>query len=52
MEWQINPLLREEIEAARKEPKVIPLLYQWSAGAGVTVLTWKRQAISAVYPGG
>ncbi len=52
MEWHTNPLLREEIEAVRKAPRALPLHYQWSAGAGATLLTWKGQAVGAVYPDG
>lgn len=52
MEWQTNPLLREEIVAARKAPRAIPMLYRWSPCAGITMLMWKGQAIGAIYPDG
>ncbi|WP_101927279.1 MULTISPECIES: hypothetical protein [Luteimonas] len=52
MEWQTDPLLREEIEAVRKPSRGMTVPYQWSASAGVTMLTWKGQAVGAVYPGG
>lgn len=52
MEWHANPLLREEIEAVRKAPRALPPHYQWSAGAGVTLLAWKGQAVGAVHADG
>jgi len=52
MEWQTNPLLREEISAARRVPRTIPLLYEWRVCAGVTMLLWKGKTVGAVYPGG
>ncbi|MCD9095401.1 hypothetical protein LU699_06680 [Luteimonas fraxinea] len=52
MEWQTNPLLREEIGVARRVPRTIPLLYDWRVCAGVTLLMWKGKTVGAVYPGG
>lgn len=52
MEWQTDPLLREEIEAARRRPRAIPMAYAWRRSAGITLLMWKGQAVGAVYPGG
>lgn len=48
MEWQTNPLLREEIEV----PRAMPMQYRWSPCAGVTLLMWKGQAVGGVYPDG
>ena len=52
MEWQTNPLLREEIRVARRPLRSIPLLYEWRMCAGVTMLMWKGKSVGAVYPGG
>lgn len=52
MDWQTNPLLREEISVAPRAPRTIPLLYEWRACAGVTMLMWKGKAVGAVYPSG
>ena len=52
MEWQTNPLLREEITVARRPLRAIPLLYAWRMCAGVTMLMWKGKAVGAVYPNG
>ena len=52
MEWQTNPLLREEIGVVRRPLRSIPLLYEWRACAGVMMLMWKGKAVGAVYPGG
>lgn len=52
MEWQTNPLLREEIGVTRRPLRSIPLLYEWRACAGVMMLMWKGKAVGAVYPGG
>lgn len=52
MEWQTNPLLREEISVARRVPRMIPLSYEWRACAGVMMLMWKGKAVGAVYPSG
>jgi len=52
MEWQTDPLLREEISAPRRPLRTIPLLYDWRPCAGVTLLIWKGKTVGAVYPGG
>ncbi|NYZ61576.1 hypothetical protein [Luteimonas deserti] len=52
MDWQTNPLLREEIEAVRRRPRAVPMRYAWRAGAGVTLLLWNGETVGAVYPGG
>jgi hypothetical protein len=52
VDWQTDPLLREEITVARRAPRAIPMQYAWSPCAGMTLLTWKGHAVGAVYPDG
>ena len=52
MEWQTNPMLREEIAVTRRTPRAMPPLYEWRACAGVIMLMWKGKAVGAVYPSG
>ncbi|MDR7193592.1 hypothetical protein [Luteimonas terrae] len=52
MDWQCNPLLREEITVRRRPLRPMPALYAWSACAGVVMLTWRGKTVGAVYPGG
>jgi len=49
MEWDINPLLREEI-AASKQGKRSP--YAWSNAQGVAVLSYQGHPIGRVHPDG
>ena len=52
MEWQINPLLREEIAVTRRAPRTMPMRYAWRLNAGVWLLVWDGETVGAVYPGG
>ncbi len=52
MEWQIDPLLREEIAVARRTPRAMPMRYAWRLNAGVWLLVWDGETVGAVYPGG
>ena len=52
MEWQINPLLREEIAVTRRALQAMPMRYAWRLNAGVWLLVWDGETVGAVYPGG
>ncbi|KLJ02539.1 hypothetical protein [Luteimonas sp. FCS-9] len=52
MDWQTDPLLREECDAPAPWPATMPHAYRWSACDGVALLTWRGQAVGAVYPNG
>ena len=52
MDWQTDPLLREEIQSSRAPLRAMPMDYAWSPCAGVTLLMWRGSAVGAVYPDG
>lgn len=52
MEWQTNPMLREEIAVVRRVPRAMPVRYAWRPSAGVWLLVWNGETVGAVYPGG
>lgn len=52
MEWQTDPLLREEIVVARPALRALPMHYQWNRCVGAWLLTWKGQPVGRVFPDG
>ncbi len=52
MDWHVDPLLREEIEAARARPRAVPMDYDWCACGGRSLLTWKGRTVGVVHADG
>jgi|GEM_PF-1531604 len=52
MDWQTDPLLREERPVARRAARAMPMPYAWTPCAGMTLLTWNGHAVGGVHADG
>lgn len=52
MEWDTNPLLREEIQATTDLRRAPASRYQWTEGGGLAVVSWQGHTIGTVQSNG